>query len=472
MERDEIDRLREKVARLQTQVLRLKNKVARQQGKLAEKDKQIAELERRLEQLSKTGSNPLPVRVLPPFVKLNVPRRRGRRGRAIGHVAALRAMPKIDRHEQVPLPKDRFSQSICPECRCPLTRLRRHKRIVEDLIPSAVEAICYHTASGYCPRCRRRVESRASQQPPAANVPHGQLGINALATAAILRVRHRLPFRQISQLLLEMPGLHVSPAAIVKQIKRLSRWLDGKYQQLIARMRNSPHVHVDETGWRIDGKNAWLWAFTDPTFTLYHVDGSRGSKVPTKLLGKKFNGTVICDFYKGYGKAPGVKQRCLVHLMHDVKHTAEQWRSFADTPLARRLMRWCRDALLLKKQWDQLPDAQYDLEASRLQHRLDRLIKMKHENGHAQRLHKRLRCHRGELTRFLWERDLAGTNNAAERAIRPAVILRKITGGNRSLDGARAWAKLASLVRTADQQGLGVYEATKKLVTDYWARER
>src|SRR4029079_12961133 len=187
---------------------------------------------RQLEQLSKTGSNPSPVRVLPPFVKLNVARRRrSRRGRATGHVAALRAMPRIDRHEQVPLPKDRFSCSICPECRCPLTRLRRHKRIVEDLIPSAVEAICYHTASGYCSRCRRRLESRANQQPPAANVPHGQLGLNALATAAILRVRHRLPFRQISQLLLEMPGLRLSPAAIVKQIKRLSRWLDGKYQQ-------------------------------------------------------------------------------------------------------------------------------------------------------------------------------------------------------------------------------------------------
>lgn len=341
--------------------------------------------------------------------------------------------------------------------------------MVEDLIPSAVEVIGYHTASGYCPRCRKRIESRASEQPPAANVPHGQLGINALTTAAILRVRHRLPFRQISQLFLEMPGLHLSPAGIVRQIKRLARWLDGKYEQLIRRMRASPHVHIDETGWRIDGKNAYLWAFTDPAFTLYHVDVSRGAKVPTKLLGSQYNGTVICDFYNGYGKAPGVKQRCLVHLMRDVKHTAETWPGFADTPLARRLMRWCRDALLLKKEWDQLSDAQYDLGVLRLQRRLDKLIEMKHENGQAQRLHKRIRIHREELTRFLTERDLCGDNNAAERAIRPAVILRKITGGNRSADGAKAWAKLASLVRTADQQGLGVYEATKKLIIDYWA---
>jgi hypothetical protein len=77
--------------------------------------------------------------------------------------------------------------------------------------------------------------------------------------------------------------------------------------------------------------------------------------------------------------------------------------------------------------------------------------------------------YRAELTRFLWEKKLEGTNNAAERALRPAVVMRKITGGNRSESGAQAWAKLASLIRTADQKQLGVYEAMKKLVLEYWA---
>jgi hypothetical protein len=81
-----------------------------------------------------------------------------------------------------------------------LQQLRRHKRIVEDLIRSTVQTTCYHTRSGLCPNCGRRVESRHPEQPPAANVPQAQLGINALVTAAILRVRHRLPFRQVGQL--------------------------------------------------------------------------------------------------------------------------------------------------------------------------------------------------------------------------------------------------------------------------------
>jgi transposase-like protein len=411
---------------------------------------------------------------LPVFVKLNVPRRRRKKpGRKKGHEAALRPMPaRIDHHQEVPLATDRSRRAICPHCKCRLTRLRQRKRIVEDLVPSAVETTCYHTASGYCPHCRKRIESRAREQPPASNVPHGQLGINTLATAAILRVRHRLPFRQIAQLLKDMPGLSISPGGLVKQIKRLSRWLEGRYQDLIRQMRASPHVHVDETGWRVDGKNFWLWAFTDPTFTLYHVDASRGGKVPLKLLGKAFGGTVIADFYGAYDRLNGEKQRCLTHLMREVKETGEKDPRFMDTPLSRKLMRWCREALRLKKRWSELPDVPYEMKASRLEDRLDGLIRMNHEHADARRLCKRLvRC-RADLTRFLWDQNLDGTNNAAERALRPAVIRRKITGGSRSESGAAAWAKLASLLRTADQQKLGVYEATKKLILDYWATGR
>ena len=204
---------------------------------------------------------------------------------------------------------------------------------MEDLVPSAVETSCYHTHSGYCPRCRRRVESRAAAQPPAANIARVQLGLNALATAAILRVRHRLPYRQIVQLLKDLPQLSICAGGLVKQIKRLARWLAGKYRELIRQMRASPHVHVDETGWRIDGKNFWLWAFTDPTFTLYHVDESRGGKVPLEILGKAFGGTVIADFYRAYNQLNCPKQRCLTHLIREIKDLIKQDPEFADCPL-------------------------------------------------------------------------------------------------------------------------------------------
>lgn len=433
--------------------------------------KQLEQQVRELQQQALAGSKP--AADVPAFVKPNrQPHPRKKPGRQAGHEAALRPMSrKIDQHQEVPLQRSADRRPLCPHCRCRLGRVKKRKRIVEDIAPSAAVVTAYHTEQGYCPNCRRNVESRGEEQPPAANVPHGQLGINALATAAILRVRHRLPFRQIAQLLLDLPGLSVSAAGLVKQIKRVSRWLDGKYQDLLRRMRASKQVHVDETGWRIDGQNFWLWAFTDPTFTLYHVDASRGGKVPLKLLGKAFGGTVIADFYSAYDQLAGNKQRCLTHLMREVKELSEADQTFADCPLSRRLLRWCKDALEHKKRWEQLPDRSYELRASRLEDRLDELMRDRYEHADADRLCKRLVRYRPELTRFLWEKDLEGTNNAAERALRPAVVMRKITGGNRSEEGAMAWAKLASLIRTADQKQLGVYEAMKKLVLEYWAAD-
>lgn len=474
MERDEAYWLRTTIVTLKARVGGLEYELRVREIRLAEQDKYIAELEQRVEELKKQAlvqppQSPSPP--LPAFVKPNLPRRRRRRpGRKEGHEAALRPMPrKIDQHQEVPLKRNDRRAAICPRCACRLRQLRRHKRIVEDLIRSAVQTTCYHTHSGFCPNCSKRVESRHPEQPPPANVPHGQLGINALATGAILRVRHRLPYRQIAQLLADLPGLNLSAGGLVKQIKRLAKWLEGKYQDLIRRMRASPHVHVDETGWRIDGRNFWLWAFTDPTFTLYHVDESRGGKVPLKLLGKAYQGTIIADFYSAYDRLACDKQRCLTHLMREVKQTARESDAFAACGLSGKLLRWCKEALRLKKQWPQLSNPKYEMKASRLEDRLDAITQITPEDADARRLCKRLERYRGELTRFLWDEKLDGTNNAAERALRPAVVMRKITGGSRSRAGATAWAKLASLLRTTDQKGLGVFDATKKLVTDYWA---
>jgi hypothetical protein len=476
-ERDETYWLRGTITMLEATVEGLQYELHVRELRLKEKDQEIARLSQQVEELKKqavSSSSAVSPQVnsLPPWVKSNVPRhRRKKPGRPNGHEAALRPLPaKIDHHQEVPLGKDGQGKAICPHCRCRLNKLRRHRRVVEDLIPSAVEVTCYHTESGRCPRCRRRIESRAPEQPPAANVPHGQLGINALSTAAILRVRMRLPFRQIAQLLQDLPGLSVSPGGIVKQVKRLAQWLEGKYQDLLRQMRASDQVHVDETGWRIDGKNFWLWAFTDPTFTLYHVDASRGGKVPLKLLGRAYDGTVVADFYSAYNRLHADKQRCLVHLMREVRELNEKDPAFADCPLSRKLMRWCKEALRLKKRWKELADNAYEMKASRLEERLEELIQTPWTHADAQRLCKRLTRHREELTRFLWEEKLEGTNNAAERALRPAVVMRKITGGSRSEAGAASWAKLASLIRTSDQRNLGVFEATKKLVTDYWAQ--
>ncbi len=154
-------------------------------------------------------------------------------------------------------------------------------------------------------------------------------------------------------------------------------------------MRASPHVHVDETGWRIDGRNFWLWAFTDPTFTLYHVDESRGGKVPLKLLGKAYGGVVVADFYSAYNQLQVPKQRCLVHLLREVRESGEADAEFQTSSFAKKLKRWCQDPLELKQQRGSLKKAEYLQKTARLESRLEKLIQNNDPHSDVQRLTKR-----------------------------------------------------------------------------------
>jgi transposase len=451
---------------------RADQRVDRLEQRLGKLEAENRRLRRRVKELTAAASSPpgpAPAS-RPSFVKPPVRGRRKRPGRKKGHAAALRPVPDhVDVHQDVPLPKDGAGRAACPRCNCRLTDVKGHERLVEDIVPSKVVVACYHTASGYCAMCRRRVESRAPEQPPAADVPHGQLGLNALATAAVLRVVHRLPFGQVVRVLADLPGLGVSAGGISRQLRRLGEWLDPYYERVKLALRVAPRVNGDETGWRTDGRNGYLWAVTDPKHTLYHVDRRRSGDVIERLLGRTFPGTLTSDFYGAYGRLDCPKQRCLAHLLRELRDTAEKHPAFAQGSFCRKSVRLVKDMLGLKRKWDELGDGCYTRRACRIEDRLDQLAGAGYDEPHAARLAARMSKHRGELTRFLWDRDLDGTNNAAERALRPAVVMRKITGGSRSAKGAEAWAKLASLTRTASQQGRNVLETVKQLLTEHWA---
>jgi hypothetical protein len=415
---------------------------------------------------------------LPPFVKPNVPagRRRKKPGRKPGHPAALRSMPaRIDLHQDVPLPADPDGRPSCPQCNACLLELQTHERIIEDIIPAKVVATCYHTVSGWCPCCRRRIESRAREQPPAANVPHGQLGLNALATGVLLRITHRLPFRQVSRVFADLPGLSVCPGAITRQVQRIARWLEAEFEELKLQVRAAPRVYADESGWRTNGRNGFIWTAATPTQTLYHIDASRGGKVIRDLLGDAFGGTLVSDFYSAYATMDCKKQKCLLHLLRELVDSAQESEAFAAGAFFRQAKRLIKQMLTLKRQWDQLSDERYTSRVCRLETRLDELLAGQlagaQAEPNAKRLARRMQKHRKELTAFLWDKNLEGTNNTAERALRPAVVARKISGGSRSENGAEAFARLASLLRTADQQGKNILETIKGMLMAAWTIE-
>src|ERR1035437_7306714 len=206
-------------------------------------------------------AKPAAVRQMPVFVKPNSDQNKTPKkpGRKKGHAVALRPMPeKIDIHQTVAVPVDNFGKACCPECRSQLSDVEQHERVVEELVPAEVVVTCYHTTSGWCPECRKQVESRGENQPPApagVDLPQGQLGLNALTTAMMMRVCYRLPLRQITRLFMQLPGLQISPGGIVKQIKRVAKWMEKQYHRLKLVIRAAEVVHADETGWRTNGKN-------------------------------------------------------------------------------------------------------------------------------------------------------------------------------------------------------------------------
>ena len=259
---DELREVRPQLYRAEQKIDRLEQRCRA----LAEENKL---LKQRIKDLSERVKHQ-PKPAAPAFVKPNVaeksrPKKPGRRP---GHAAALRPMPaKIDAHQEVGLPVDEAGKPSCPHCRTQLSDVERHRRVVEDIVPAKIITTCYHTTSGYCPSCRKHVESRATDQPPAADLPHAQLGLNALATAAVMRVCYRLPFRQITRLFAQLPGLKISPGGIVKQLKRLAKWLSKQYHRLKLALRLAGVVHADETGWRTNGKNGQLWTLTNADHT-------------------------------------------------------------------------------------------------------------------------------------------------------------------------------------------------------------
>jgi len=454
---------------------------ADQAGRVAELEKRCVRLEkenarlvRRVSQLTEKLAEK-PKASPPPFVKPNVPgKRRKRPGRKAGHPAALRPKPKrIDEHRTVDLGVDAGGVPCCPECHTQLSDLHHFQRLVEEIIPARPVTLCYHTTSGYCPCCRKRIESRAPEQPPAADLPHAQLGLNALSTAAVLRICYRLPLRQISKLFAQLPGISISPGGIVKQLQRLSKWLLSQYHRLKLLIRASGVVYADETGWRTNGHSTQLWTLSTDRHTLYHVDKSRGGKVIAELLGEAFGAggknTLVSDFYSVYDQFDCPQQKCLAHLLRELKDTVNQRPELDTHAFFKRCKRLVKDMLRLKARREQLSNKIYQHQVELVEKRLAKLGQPTWRDDDADRIARRLRKHQGKLTTFLHKPEVDGTNNTAERALRPAVVMRKITGGSRSEKGANTWAILASVLRTAEQQGRDLVETIQTLLKAEWA---
>ena len=384
------------------------------------------------------------------YAKANTAKKRKKRlGQKVGHVGMTRAVPdQIDEEINETLAE-------CPDCHQGLGEpVDIEEQIQEDIVPAHVRVRKYRRHKYCCGHCGKRV--LAPYHPE--HVPSGYLGANVLIQAAILKYHHCLPYRKIRELFQELAGLTVSPGGISQALARISRWLGVEKAVLLEAIRGSPQLHVDETGWLLDGKKSWVWALVNERLAYYHVDRSRARKVLKELLGPDFDGTLISDFFSVYLNLPYRMQKCLVHLLREFHDCAKTDRTAEFVRAYRKIKRLINDARRLHARHGQIPDGKYSRLRLRLEERLFDFTIAVYTNKNLQRLSKRFVQSWRDMFQFLKDPTLAWNNNLAERLIRPNVIYRNRSFGNRSDRGAEAHGTIMSLMQTLRLQGQNVGE--------------
>ena len=224
-------------------------------------------------------------------------------------------------------------------------------------------------------------------------------------------------------------------------------------------------VHADETGWRIGRVNAWLWVFSSPTVTIYAIRTSRGHEVPEEILGPDFDGFLVVDGLAVYDVLEVAKGRCLAHLLRRCRELAEALEKRREVAYVERLRTLLREALALAQRREELTDRGYRRRVQEINNRLDDwLDDFDWQFSPAvDRLHTHVCKHRGEWLVFLDYPEVPPTNNHAERMLRPAVIVRKIGGCNKTLLGALVHGILSSLIVSCHQQGKRFLDLVRRL---------
>jgi transposase len=362
-------------------------------------------------------------------------------GRPKGHPGSHRSIPdQVDEEIMVPL-------KTCPECGREVKARRQVVQYIEELPVVRPRVIKLTTEEADCPRCQKAVRSLHPLQVSLAEGAAGvQLGPRALGVAAQLNKQHGLTVRKTCAVLRELFQLRISPGGLTQALARVAGKLEPAYQNLMAQLRAGPCVHSDETSWWVGGPGYWLWVFASKGITVYQVAKGRGRNVVAAALGEHFAGVLVSDCLATYDDVNPRQHKCYSHHLKAVKQAGEgQPSAWLEE------VRWLlQDAMALKHQ--PLEPADKARCRAGLEARACQLLAVPRPTNLEEKLRRRLEKQRDHLFTFLDVAEVEATNNLAERQLRPAVIARKVSCGNKTPQGAHTWEILASLAATSVQR--------------------
>ncbi len=371
----------------------------------------------------------------------------GRPGRKAGHAGSFRPAPaQVDEVIDVPLER-------CPHCGGPVCTQRPLVQYIEEIPEVRPRVTQLITEQGWCAQCQREVYStHPLQTGRAGGAAAAQLGPRALALACDLNKAKGLSMRQTTAILAEHFGLKLTAGALAQLVQRVGRKLLPEYERLAIELRQSPVIHADETSWWVGRPAWWLWVFATAKMTLYVVMPSRAAAVARAVLGPAFGGVLVSDCLAIYDDLNPLQQKCYSHHLKAVSQALE----LAASDYLLQVQALLRTALWLKALQGPAPAERFALCRHTLQARAHALLDTPRAPAIEEKIRRRLCKQRDHLFTFLERVEVPATNNLAERQLRPAVIARKISCGNKTPKGALAWAILASLAATCRQTARSV----------------
>jgi transposase len=448
--RAERDQLRGLLADLQASQVQLRAQLADLQAQLAAVETERQQTHQELVDLKR---RPFATRARSDDTKVAKPR-----GRALGHPGSSRRRPtRIDHTQVIPAPES------CPDCGSAFSGIgTTRERVVEDIVlvrPTVITK--YVIERRWCPCCRTYHEDPVTQA-----LPRHRLGLHVLLFVVYQKVALGLSYSKIQRELRSYFGLTLSAGELPGMVSQIAALFGPAYARLLDLMRQQAAIHIDETSWRVDGVPHWLWVFVNDVVALYVVSRSRGSKVPQALLGPDFDGVVISDFFSAYSPLEVEKAKCWAHLLRDSYDYAKGQDANSERTRFHRILHALFVEMGLALEQVQADEAGRTQVYDAMRTKLWRFAAEDWRTWQCQQLAQRIKKYLDDLVVWLKDPAVDPTNNAAERALRGAVITRKTSFGSRSKQGAHAFARLLSIIMTWERQGKEFFTTAHQALVD------
>jgi transposase len=434
----------------------------------------IAKLEARVDELERHGQGKTPENSsLPPSTQhphAKPPRQRRKskkkRGGQPGHPKHERPLIPTDQCDDV----QRLKPTECRRCGERLTGsdpepLRHQVWELPDIQPHVTE---YQRHRLECPACGERTCA-----PLPAGVPPGQSGPRLMAFVALLMAYYRQSKRRTAEFLSTLLGQPCSAALTVKMQTQVMAAARPAYEQLAAKLPTEEHVNADETPTKEENTKAWLWTFVARCFTVFAVRATRAATAVGQLLTDAFCGVVTCDRAKMYWRV-GRIQWCWAHLRRDFQALIDR----GDHQAKRLGYDLRRMTGKLFEHWDNYRDGTISRVAfvrrmAPVRREVERLLLRGIASGNKSLVGmcRELYGHRDWLWTFVRQEGVEPTNNAGERALRHAVIWRKLSFGTQSVGGSRFVETMLTVIETCRQQHRNAFEYLTAAVQAHLASE-